>query len=143
MRHLLVLLALVLCATASVAEAPGPVGTWSTEGGKSHVEIVPCGSQLCGRVVWLKEPLDEAGSPKTDRSNPEAGLRTRPILGLPLLSGFVPAGDGRWADGSIYNPEDGGTYNCTLTVLDADTLRVRGYVGLPLFGKTQVWNRVK
>ncbi|MDP6689178.1 MAG: DUF2147 domain-containing protein, partial [Alphaproteobacteria bacterium] len=47
-----------------------------------------------------------------------------------------------WNDGTIYNPEDGEIYSCTMTLVDGRTLKVRGDVGLPLFGKTQVWTRV-
>ena len=118
------------------------VGVWATEGGKSHVTIASCGGKLCGTIVWLKEPLDDKGEPKHDANNPDAALQDRPIIGLPLLANFV-AGEETdvWADGTIYNPEDGEIYSCTLTLLDAETLKVRGYVGLPLFGKTQIWKR--
>ncbi len=125
------------------AKAGGVIGTWATEEGKSHVEITPCGEKLCGSVIWLKEPLDEQGEPKHDANNPNTALQSRRILGLPLLVNFA-AGDEAdvWENGSIYNPEDGELYSCTMTLLDSNTLKVRGYVGLPLFGKTQVWTRV-
>ena len=118
-------------------------GAWATEEGKAHVEITSCGKNLCGSIIWLKEPLDEQGQPKHDENNPDIALQSRRILGLPLLANFT-AGDEAdiWENGSIYNPEDGEIYSCTITFLDSNTLKVRGYVGLPLFGKTQVWTRV-
>ena len=126
------------------ALAAEPVGLWLTEGGKSRVEIAPCGDKLCGTIVWLKEPLDDAGKEKVDANNPDEALRSRKLLGLPLLNGFVRASeDGVWENGTIYNPEDGKTYRSKMTLKDADTLKVRGYVGIPLFGKTQIWTRVK
>ncbi|MDP6345916.1 MAG: DUF2147 domain-containing protein [Alphaproteobacteria bacterium] len=128
---------------AGGAAAADAVGVWATEGGKSHVQIMPCEDKLCGTIIWLKEPLNDEGEPKHDANNPEEEMQARPILGLPLLTGFVPNGEaGVWDDGEIYNPEDGETYSCTLTLVDDDTLKVRGYVGLPLFGKTQIWTRV-
>ncbi|MBT6588036.1 MAG: DUF2147 domain-containing protein [Rhodospirillaceae bacterium] len=120
-------------------------GVWSTEGGKSHVEISNCEEEgkLCGRIIWLKEPLNDQGKPKHDTNNPDISFQARPIVGLPLLANFVPGDEaGVWGDGTIYNPEDGETYSCTMSLLDADTLKVRGYVGLPLFGKSQIWTRV-
>lgn len=144
-RILSALLLLAASAAPALAQESGPVGRWLTEGGKSQVEVARCGDKLCGRIVWLNEPLDETGKPKTDKNNPAEAERSRPILGLQLLAGFIKsaeAGD-RWEDGTIYNPEDGKVYKCTLTLQDANTLKVRGYVGLPLFGKTQVWTRAQ
>jgi uncharacterized protein (DUF2147 family) len=143
-RNWLVLL-IAACAVAlwsAAARADGVVGTWLTEGGKSRVEIADCGDTLCGSIVWLAEPLDDSGEAKTDRNNPDESLRERRIVGLQLLRGFIAADEENvWSDGTIYNPEDGETYSCTLTLQDDGTLKVRGYVGLPLFGKTQIWNR--
>ncbi len=127
------------------AEAAGAVGLWATEGGKSRVEIFDCAGKLCGKIVWLKEPLDDKGQEKVDRENPDEAFKSRKILGLPLLSDFVSDGDsGRaWTDGRIYNPEDGQTYKCNMELQEDGTLKVRGYVGLPLFGKTQIWTSAK
>jgi uncharacterized protein (DUF2147 family) len=131
-------------ALADVAGADnGALGTWATEGGKSHVEIMTCGEKLCGRIIWLKEPMDDEGMPKHDANNPDSELQSRPIIGLPLLANFIAGAEANvWDDGTIYNPEDGETYSSTMTLLNGATLKVRGYVGLPLFGKTQVWTRV-
>ena len=142
----LTIVAVLVCATAGAGtgRAEGVKGVWRTEGGKSHVKIDDCGDKLCGKIVWLKEPLDDAGAPKTDHNNPDEGLRKRPIFGLPLLQGFSDGDEPNvWQGGTIYNPEDGETYKSVMTLLSADELKVRGYVGLPLFGKSQLWNRVK
>ena len=125
------------------AWSEGVIGTWATDEDKSHVEIAPCGLKFCGVIVWLKEPLDDDGKRKHDANNPDKNLRDRPIVGLPLLVNFVASTEGNvWEGGTIYNPEDGKTYSCTLTLLNSETLKVRGFVGLPLFGKTQIWKRV-
>ena len=124
------------------SRAEGVVGTWATVDGNSHVEIVDCSGKLCGTITWLKEPLDKKGAPKNDLNNPIESLKSRPILGLALLTDFVPTEDPNvWENGKIYNPVDGKTYSCTLTLLDEITLKVRGYIGLPMFGKTQIWTR--
>ena len=141
--RLLTLIALPLLPILAVAPAQAAVGLWATDGGKSHVRIEACGDKLCGHIVWLQEPLDENGVEKTDKNNPDEGLRARKIVGLPLLTRFVPGEDANeWIDGKIYNPEDGETYSCTMTLQADGTLKVRGYVGLPIFGKTQIWTPV-
>lgn len=132
-------------AWASTGATLSPVGVWATAGELSHIDVEPCGQALCGKVVWLKEPLDQkTGKPKTDIFNKDPALRGRPILGMMLMSGFVKGSDaGEWDHGVIYNPRDGDTYRCTMRLDDADHMTVRGYVGVPLFGKSEHWVRVK
>ena len=125
----------------SVARADTPIGLWET--GKSHIEIYRCGDLLCGRIAALDEPLDAEGHPKTDGNNPEPALRDRPILGMDLIAGFSRKSDERWTGGTIYDPRDGKTYKCKMTLKEDGTLEVRGYVGLSLFGKTVVWTRIE
>ncbi len=68
-------------------------------------------------------------------------MRNRPLIGLEILSGFEYAGDGRWTGGTIYDPDNGKTYRCKLRFVDRDTLEVRGYIGISLIGRTEVWKR--
>jgi uncharacterized protein (DUF2147 family) len=130
---------------ASAQPPPSPIGVWATENGKAHIQIHDCGGKLCGTIVWLKQPLGKDGKDARDSRNPDPGLRMRKILGMPLLSDFVPDGGdpNAWKGGTIYNPNNGKTYSCNLTLEDSKTLRVRGYVGLSMFGATQVWTRVE
>jgi uncharacterized protein (DUF2147 family) len=125
------------------------LGIWVTEGGKAHVEVTGTDGEYQGRIVWLKEPdypADDkqgmAGQAKVDRDNPDARLRNRPIIGLPLVSGFHYAGDGVWTGGTIYDPESGKTYRCKITLRKDGSLNVRGYIGFSLFGRTTVWTRL-
>lgn len=124
------------------AADPSLTGIWLTGGDSAQVRISDCAGKLCGTIISLREPLDEVGQPKTDKRNSDVELRGRPIVGLLILQNFVRLDPKRWGDGTIYNPEDGDTYKCTLTLQDPETLTVRGYVGIPLFGKTQIWHRV-
>lgn len=125
----------------AAARAETPIGVW--ESGKSHIEIYDCGQLLCGRIVALDEPLDAKGNAKTDMNNPDPALSTRPIMGMDLIAGFSRKTDKRWVGGTIYDPRDGKTYKCRMTLQDDGTLEVRGYVGLPLLGKTVVWTRIE
>jgi len=136
-----ILLAVAL-GVAVRASAASPVGVWYAEGGAAQVAIEPCGGELCGRVVWLRSPLDEEGCDLRDRNNPDPSLRARKVEGLEVLRGLAPQGDGTWANGRIYDPASGNTYTCHLALDGNDRVRLRGYVGIPLLGRTTTWIRV-
>jgi uncharacterized protein (DUF2147 family) len=127
------LAAAALPATAAPNKVPG--GIWVTESGNLEVELTPCGPALCGTVVTVLANRSMSG-PGAELVPADA----RPALGLTLLSGFKPSGEGQWT-GQIYNRENGKTYSARMTQPTADQLVIRAYVGLPLFGKTQVWRR--
>lgn len=108
---------------------------------KVAVWIEDCNGLLCGRVYWLKKPLTASGAPKRDPHNPDAALRERPLCGLTILSGFRRVKEKSWGSGHIYNPGDGRTFSSTINLEQDGSLRIRGYVGIPLFGKTVEWVR--
>jgi hypothetical protein len=63
---------------------------WYAEGGEAQVEITHCGNTLCGRVVWLRSPLEENGCILQDHHNPDTTMRNRRVLGLEILQGLTP-----------------------------------------------------
>jgi uncharacterized protein (DUF2147 family) len=136
----MVVLAVVATANGEVAE---PEGLWYAEGGAATVRVEACGEGLCGRVESLRSPFDENGCALRDVQNADLQLRERPIEGLEIFRGLRPApGEANvWAGGTIYDPTSGRTYRCRLTV-DGDRLYLRGYVGLPVLGRTATWIRV-
>ena len=147
-RPVLCLLCLLGLAAPAFADGPdGVLGVWVTADGKARVEITKHGDVYDGSIVWLKEPLYPAddktapGQPKVDRNNPDKTLQSRPIIGLPLVQGFKYDGDNVWADGTIYDPDNGKLYSCKMTLTMDGSLRVRGYVGISLFGRTEIWTR--
>ena len=133
--------AAVVLLFAGSARAQSPVGIWDT--GESHVEIYECGERLCGRIIALDEPLDADGKEKTDKNNPDPALRGRPIIGMDLIAGFSRESDRKWVGGTIYDPHNGKSYKCKMSIQDDGTLKVRGYVGVSLFGRTVVWTRAE
>jgi glucans biosynthesis protein C len=137
-----ILLAAIGLAIPSEGAAATPVGLWYAEGGAAQVAVAPCANELCGRVVWLRSPLDEDGCELRDRHNRDPILRDRPIMGLQILDGLKSRPDSTWDGGTIYDPATGNTYTCTLTLDGDDRLRLRGYVGIPLLGRTTTWIRV-
>ena len=127
---------------ADLAFAGDPAGTWLTASGKSRVRIADCGGTLCGTIVWLKEPNDDAGKPKTDQHNADASKRSRPIIGVPIVLGMKPTGTpDKWA-GQVYNAEDGKTYSGSLTLTGPSKLDLEGCALGGLVCKTQTWTRV-
>lgn len=141
----LLLLFLSFTAFAPANDANAVVGIWETAGAKKgNVQIYEKGNTFFGKLIKLAEPNDpQTGKPKLDRKNPDPAKQSRPLLNLPLMYNFKYDGDNVWTDGKIYDPESGKEYNCKMTLKDANTLEVRGYLGISLLGRTQVWTRVK
>ena len=131
-------------ALLGLATDSGPLGLWNAEGGAAVVEMKLCGGALCGRVVWLHSPLDEEGCELRDKNNPDPALRARPVLGLQILRGLLPSNQDplTWTGGTIYDPVSGNTYRCQLKLESSDRLYLRGYLGIPLVGRTTTWTRV-
>lgn len=126
---------------AEAAKSDDVLGTFVDADGDSNIEIYKCGQLYCGKIIWLKEPLNSKGEPKVDGENPDAKLKTRPIQGLVLLTGFKFDGEETWKNGKIYNPKNGKTYDCQMT-MDGNKLNIRGYIlGMPFLGETTVWTR--
>lgn len=124
---------------ARAAPDGGPTGVWLTQAGDAKVQVSRCGGALCGKVVWLRTPIDSAtGRPQVDDKNQNPSLRTRPIIGIQLFINMQPSGPNAWT-GRIYNADDGQSYASTVTQIDAERLDVKGCVGALCGGET--WTR--
>ena len=140
----LALTVLAVMPTSSNAEQIDAAhGYWLTQNGKAIIHITQCGDQTCGQMVWVATPRDDAGKLKLDVNNVDDFKRSRSICGLQLVGGMKAKGAGNWKDGWIYNPRDGETYSADLKAVSANELKVRGYLGVRLLGKSQIWTRVK
>jgi len=146
-NRLLIILVLVLATAglsmAQSAEGDLILGVWESGSGKARVKIDKQGDKYVGRIVWLREPNNEEGKPKVDKNNPDEKLRNTPLLGYRMLKDFIYTGEKNWEEGTIYDPENGSTYSCEITMTDDNTLDVRGFIGLSVFGRTDVWKRVQ
>ncbi len=134
-------LAIALTWQPAAADENDIVGTWLTGDGDGWVDIVRSGNGISGLVAGT--PNEDPDRSRIDDKNPDPALQERELLGLELFAGFRFDGEDRWIDGKIYDPNSGKTYRCIITVLDANTLKVRGYVGVPLLGRTETWTRQK
>ncbi len=138
------LLMLILLSVNLIAKAQTDKieGLWYNDVKSAKIQISKSNDgKFNGRVVWLKEPLKN-GKPKVDELNADEKLRSRPRLGLPVLTGFKKDGDNKYIEGIIYDPNNGKTYDCHITY-NGKTLAIRGYIGFSLFGRTTTWERVE
>jgi uncharacterized protein (DUF2147 family) len=120
------------------------VGVWAPSNGKARVKIEKIGNKYYGKIVWLREPIDPVTQlPKVDKNNPDASMQNVPLKGYRLLKDFIYLGKNEWTEGTIYDPENGSTYSCLITMKDNNTLDIRGYIGLKALGRTDVWKRLE
>lgn len=114
----------------------GILGDWRESSG-SVIRIAPCGGSLCATLVQVSA----AAPVSVDGNNPDSNLRTRPLCGLPIGQGFRSSDPNKAEDGKLYDPKSGKTYKGTMTS-EGNTLLLRGYIGVSLFGRTAKWDRV-
>ena len=136
-----------------VASGDEILGIWKTydkhDKQESTLEIYKENDKYSARVVSLAEPnwpadddQNMADQPKNDRHNPDASLRRRPILGMQIMHDLTyNAGKNIWEGGRIYDPANGKTYKCKFTLISPTQLQARGYIGISLLGRTEVWKR--
>ncbi|MBS4060820.1 MAG: DUF2147 domain-containing protein [Bacteroidetes bacterium] len=125
-------------------KADDVLGVWLNQDKDAHVEMFKRDGKIYGKIVWIKEPIDpDTGKPKTDKHNPDDKLKSRPTLGLEILKGFTFDGKKEWSGGEIYDPKSGKTYSSYMVFESKDVLKIRGYVGISLLGRTTSWTRVK
>lgn len=122
----------VLLAMPALAAAP-VAGRYVTEDGSGVIEIGRCGATMCGKLVRILKA--EPNAPKTDVNNSDPALRSRPILGMPILAGFSDAGKD-WR-GRIYDPRNGKTYKSIVSRNGDGTLKVQGCIAF--LCQTQTW----
>jgi uncharacterized protein (DUF2147 family) len=127
--------ALAAAEPAASTDPKSPIGEWITEDGEGRVRIRACGQALCG-VISSGDPKD------TDRHNPDASKRNRPLLGTPVLIDMKSVNSKRW-EGEIYNAKNGKTYASNIMLKNPDVLRVEGCVFGGFFCGGQDWVRAK
>ncbi len=149
MKKLVSVVLLLLAITVSgslIAQDDGDrlVGVWEPSHGKAKVKIEKIGTKYYGKIVWLKEPIDaETNKPKVDKNNPDEKMRSTPLRGYRILKDFQYTDKNEWTEGTIYDPENGNTYSCIIKMTDENTLDIRGFIGVSVLGRTDIWKRLK
>jgi uncharacterized protein (DUF2147 family) len=132
------MIALVLIAlTPAHAEENGVLGRWMDPTG-SIIEINRCAASVCARLVALGKQAPS----RVDANNPDRALRARLLCGLQIGSNFHLIDPNHADGGQLYDPKTGKTYSGSM-ISEGDSLKLRGYVGIKLFGRTETWTRVR
>ncbi|HTB44921.1 MAG TPA: DUF2147 domain-containing protein [Acetobacteraceae bacterium] len=131
LRYAAVLAIALVASPVSAMPAASPLGTWLTANGHGVVSIEPCGGALCGRIVGIDRAPGEPMP--TD-------VHGQPQCGLTIITNEKPETADSWL-GEVTDPRDGNTYRAKLWVDERGNLRLRGYIGIPELGATQVWHR--
>ncbi len=137
-KYALVLLFVSIAHVSVASEAIE--GLWITADGDGLVEFQVQDEQLSGVIVGSASDPNHIKPPRFDYLNPDASLRQRPLLGLAIVTNLLSSGNDEWK-GKVYDPNTGKTYQCTITLLDSNTLKLRGYIGFSILGKTRIWTR--
>lgn len=141
----IILLATTFSVIAKTDDPDAVLGKWLSSKKRNQVLIYKQGDKYYGKIVWMLEPNDPVTKkPKLDVENPDEKLRSQPVVNLVVLKNLTYQGNKTWGGGEVYNPEDGKTYSCDLTLKDPSALDIHGYVmGISFLGKTRTWTRVK
>lgn len=135
MMHLILWSLLWLIQTAPVT------GTWvsiddETGVEKSEITLYESQGKLYGKVKRLLLPEDQGKL----CVNCKGAEKNKPIEGLVIVKGLSKDGE-TWTDGKIMDPANGKNYDCTISLENSNTLKVRGYLGFSFLGRTQTWKR--
>lgn len=117
------------------------VGDWLVSEKTAVITFFARGNEFFGMTSWMSRPKEENGNLRTDVKNPDPAKRSQPLLKALICKNFVYKGDGVWADGTIYDSRSGKTYNCKITMIDINTIKLRGFIGISLIGGSTIFTR--
>lgn len=141
MKKLITLFTIIssLLTTYSFAQYKGDaiIGEWMSSKKDTKFEIFKKDNKYYGKIIW------GTGSETKDVKNPDPKLRTREVIGLVMLNDFAFDGNETWLNGTIYDPREGKSYSCKITLKSPNQINVRGYIGISLFGRTETWTKIK
>ncbi|MFK7972017.1 MAG: DUF2147 domain-containing protein [Bacteroidia bacterium] len=138
-----VILLLSLLGGALHAQDCNVCGLWYPEDNhNSTVEIYVEDGELKGKVYWMNNPNLANGEPILDSLNKSDELRNRPVVGMVFLYGFEKDGDA-WENGKVYNSQNGKIYSAEIKLTNEGKLKLTGYIGITLLGKSVYWDKVE
>jgi len=117
------------------------VGEWYNAEKDAVITLFEENETVSGKITWMKFPNDDNGNPKTDPLNPDEKLKSRARMGMVMMSGFAYDEDSIWDEGELYDPKKGKAYSGMMTLKDANTLDLRGYIGFSFIGRSSTWTR--
>lgn len=138
LRRLFLSLAFTLLSALGLAAqqpADAILGTYMTEGGKAKIVVSKQGTRYIGTLVWTRR------GDVLDSKNPDKAEAQKKLVGKVILHDLQHDEDADYKGGKIYDPESGKTYSCKATRQADGNLKVRGFIGASLFGRTTLWTR--
>ncbi len=129
----------------TIKGSPTLTGQWKTIDDETHepksiIEIYEDDQKIYGKIIKLFRKPTEDQNPVCDKCQDE--LKNKPITGMIILKNLKNKSSTEWSDGSILDPKNGKTYSCKVELIDNGTrLKVRGFIGFSLLGRTQVWEK--
>ncbi len=142
MKNFTMTLVFVFAALFAFSQNNGKVvGEWYNAEKDAVITLFEDGKAISGKITWMKFPNDEKGNPKTDPLNPDEELRSRSRMGMVMMNNFIYDEDNVWDDGELYDPKKGKTYSGMFTLVDKNTLDLRGYIGFSFIGRSSTWIR--
>ncbi len=124
----------LVCAEAT-AQASHVLGFWQEPTG-SVIHVERCGDSICASLVQISKQTPY----KIDGQNRDPALRTRPLCNLRIGEGFHATDENRAEGGMLYDPKSGRSYHGSMTA-EGNTLKLRGFIGISVFGRTETWTR--
>ncbi|MGF1475601.1 MAG: DUF2147 domain-containing protein [Geminicoccaceae bacterium] len=118
----------LMAGPANAVDPDAVIGTYWFDANKAKIQVFEDDESYAARILWTYKPT-------LDEHNPDPKLRDRSLVGVVIAKNFVFDGDDKWVDGEIYAPDTGDTYSARMWLEDG-LLKMRGFVGLPLFGRT-------
>lgn len=143
-KSLIALLALSACATSAIGQEASLAGLWKnidddTGKPKALIRITDTGGEFKGKIEKLFRAASEDQNPKCDKC--EGALKDQPVIGMTILTGIKKEGP-EYSVGQILDPANGKTYKSKITMAEGGKkLSMRGYIGMPMLGRTQTWLR--
>ncbi len=113
------------------------IGAWWTPRNESRIEFFAQGGKYFGRIAWMLPAAEHL----LDNHNPDPAKRAERRLGMVIFQNFRFDGEDEWVDGTVYNPDDGRTYSAKFSLESKNRLRVRGFFGISLLGRTEIFVR--
>lgn len=142
MKRTLTALAALIIAIGMFAQSKSDKinGIWTNEQKNIRIEFFKSTTGYAAKIIWLAQPNDESGNPKLDAHNPDPALRKTPIVGTTII--YNLRFDGKnYVNGKIYAPKRGLIADCSIRIIDNNTIEITGKKGL--FNDTKTWTRYK
>ena len=117
------------------------VGEWYNAEKDAVITLFEENETVSGKITWMQFPNDDKGNPKTDPLNPDEKLKSRARMGMVIMNDFIYIEGEVWDNGELYDPKKGKTYSGMMTLKDANTLDLRGYIGFSFIGRSSTWTR--